>query len=57
MDAAEEGAGGGTWQEPGQCEPLWVRRAARRRCEDQDFAARLDDLDRKLAEQLKGAAP
>jgi REP element-mobilizing transposase RayT len=31
----------------------WVRRAARRRAEDAAFAARLDELDRRLSESLQ----
>jgi hypothetical protein len=33
---------------------LWLRRAARRRNEDQGFAQRLEDLDRRLAASLAG---
>jgi hypothetical protein len=33
---------------------LWLRRAARRRNEDQGFAERLEDLDRRLAASLAG---
>jgi putative transposase len=34
---------------------LWVRRAARRRCNDRHFAARLDELDRQVAEEVHRA--
>ena len=34
----------------------WVRRAARRRHEDRRFAARLDDLDRRLAREVARAS-
>jgi len=35
---------------------LWVRRAAKRRREDIEFAARLDELDRRLANAVSEAA-
>ena len=35
---------------------LWVRRAAKRRREDREFAARLDELDRRLASAVSEAA-
>ncbi len=35
---------------------LWVRRAAKRRREDGEFAAKLDELDRRLASEVSEAA-
>ena len=34
---------------------LWVRRAAKRRREDREFAAKLDELDRRLASEVSEA--
>lgn len=35
---------------------LWVRRAARRRGEDRTFVMKLDEMDRRLAEEIHRAA-
>jgi hypothetical protein len=35
---------------------LWVRRAAQRRREDREFAAKLDELDRRLAGEVRELA-